>query len=140
MPGSEVSASQPHGVVEVGQAPVDMHPVVIQAIDGKAQSGATGIPRSASLIVVRDAYFLDAKPAYRLPPGEHTFDLTAVVTATAASHFLHSSRSTSDKEVGTLKLTIEDGKRYYVAARVDNARPDEWEAVVYRVEAAKERK
>lgn len=136
MPGSEVSASQPHGVIEVGRAPVDMHPVVIQAIDGKAQSGATGIPRSASLIVVRDSYFLDAKPAFWLPPGEHSFDLTAVVTATAASHFLR-SRSTSDKEVGKLKLTVENGKRYFVAARVDNSRPDEWEAVVYRVEDLK---
>lgn len=136
MPGSEPSASQPHGVIEVGQAPVDMYPVVVQAIDGKLQSGASGIPRSASLIVVRDSYFLDAKPIFRLPPGEHTFDLTAVVRASAASHFLR-SRSTANKDVGKLKLTLDDGKRYFVAARVDNSRPDEWEAVVYRVEDVK---
>jgi hypothetical protein len=136
MPGDEVSSSQPHGVIEVGQAPVELFPVVVQAIDGKPQSGATGIPRSASLIVVRDSYFLDAKPTFRLAPGEHTLDLTAVVKASAAAHFLH-SRSTSNKEVGKLKVTVENGKHYFIAARVDNARPDEWEAVVYRTEDLK---
>lgn len=136
MPGSEPSASQPHGVVEVGQATVNLHPVVVQAIDGKAQAGATGVPRVASLIVVRDSYFLDAKPIYRLPPGEHTLDLTAVVRASAASLFLH-GRSASAKDVGKLRLAVEDGKRYFIAARVDNGRPDDWEAVVYRVEDLK---
>lgn len=130
--------NQAHGAVNIATSvpPTGMHRVVLQDVDGKKPSGAgaSNVPPHISLMVV-DTFFLlrDARSDFDLPPGEHTLGLTAVINKHEAQMFAPNSGH-ADKGAGTLKLTVQEGKRYYIAAKVNDIQPDKWEAVVYKVE------
>jgi hypothetical protein len=79
-----------------------------------------------------------AQSEFNLPPGEHTLSFTVVVNRRDTTTWLHPTLRYSPKGSGVLKLTVEAGKRYCVTARVDGARPEEWDAVVYKVEDIKD--
>lgn len=130
----------PYGEVEAATAvaPIDMHRVVLQNLDGRNVPSTGRVPATASLMIVDPGFELtNVQSEFVLSPGEHTLNFTAVVNRRDTTTWLHPTLRFSLKGAGVLKLTIEAGKRYYVAARVDGARPEEWEAVVYKVEDIK---
>jgi hypothetical protein len=129
----------PHGTINVAtlSPPIDMHRVVLQAIDGKAASsgGSVRVPPNASLMIVKSGFQLtDVRSQFMLPPGEHELEFTAVVDERDAQMFLSSSSPYSDKGTGKLRIVVQEGQRYYIAAKVNPGKPDEWEPVVYKTE------
>lgn len=129
----------PHGIVSAAtlSPPIGMHRVVLQSVDGKAVSSGSSlrVPPHASLMIVKSGFQLtDARSQFVLTPGEHELDFTAVVDEKDAQMFLHTTSPYSEKGAGKLHLTVQEGKRYYIAAKVNEGKPDEWEPVVYKVE------
>ena len=61
-------------------------------------------------------------------------DFTAIVDQRDANNMLPPIGPYSKKGAGVLKLNVEAGKRYYVAAKVNTGRPDDWQPGVYKVE------
>ena len=127
----------PYGVVEASTqvTPIDVHRVVLQNIDGRNIAGTPQVPPTTSLMIVDPGFMLtNVQSDFPLPPGEHTLTFSAVVDRRDTTTWLHPSTRDSPKNAGVLKLTMEAGKRYVVAAKVNPGRPEEWDAVVYRVE------
>jgi hypothetical protein len=138
--GCATTPSGPYGVIEAATqvAPVDMHRVVLQNIDGRNLAGTPQVPPTSSLMVVDPGFVITtAQSEFTLPPGEHTLSFSAVVDRRDTTTWIRPATRYSPKDAGVLKLTVEGGKRYLVAARVDPGRPEEWEAVVFRVEDIK---
>jgi hypothetical protein len=130
----------PYGEVEAATSvpPIDMHRVVLQSIDGRNLASTARVAPTASLMIVDPGFVVNtAQSEFYLTPGEHTLNFTAVVNRRDTTTWLHPTLRFSPKGAGVLKLTVEAGKRYSVAARVDGAQPEEWEAVVYKVEDTK---
>lgn len=132
-----VSASDPHGIVAVGNAqfPRDIHPVVLQEIDGRQVPG-TGfdeVPVDASAVIVDGSFRLSAQNAFYLSPGPHQLRLTAIIREDLALT-LPPTQRLSDRSAGLLTLNVAEGRRYLIGARLDSARPEHWEPVVYAVE------
>jgi hypothetical protein len=131
----------PYGQIEAATfvPPLDMHRVVLQNLDGRNLASTARVAPTASLMIVDPGFVLNtAQSEFYLAPGEHTLSFTAVVNRRDTTTWLHPTLRYSPKDAGVLKLTVEAGKRYSVAARVDGARPEEWEAVVYKVEDIKD--
>jgi hypothetical protein len=130
----------PYGIVEAATAvpPIDMHRVVLQNIDGRNIPTVGPVAPTASLMIVEPGFVLtNVQSDFTLAAGEHTLSFTAVVDRRDTTTWLHPSTRYSPKGAGVLKLTVEPGKRYRVAARVNPGRPEEWEAVVYQIEDIK---
>ena len=130
----------PYGIVEAATdvAPIDMHRVVLQNIDGRNIPTVGPVAPTASLMIVEPGFVLtNVQSDFTLAAGEHTLSFTAVVDRRDTTTWLHATTRTSPKGAGVLKLTVEPGKRYHVAARVNPGRPEEWEAVVYQIEDIK---
>lgn len=69
----------------------------------------------------------------RLPPGDHEIRLVADLTQATGTL----TREINDRSSGanaTIKLYVEEGRRYYLGARIEDGRRSDWEAVVWRVE------
>ena len=134
------ATSRPHGpygelVPATVAPPVSLHRVVVQSVDGRGQVQTGPVPPTASLMFVRPGFSLaTARSSFYLPPGDHTIDFTAIVDLRDASNMLPPVGPYSNKGAGILKLNVEPGKRYYVAAKVNSGRPDDWQPVVYKVE------
>lgn len=131
----------PYGVVEASTqvTPIDLHRVVLQNIDGRNIAGTPQVPPTASLMIVEPGFVLTGVQSdFPLSPGEHTLKFSAVVDRRDTTTWLHPSVRYSPKDAGVLKLMVEAGKRYVVGAKVNPGRPEEWEAVVYRVENLKD--
>ena len=130
----------PYGEVDAATfvPPIDMHRVVLQNIDGNNLASNARISPTDSLMIVDPGYQLNnVQSRFTLTPGEHTLSFTAVVNRRDTTTWMRPTFRTSANGAGVLKLTVEAGKRYSVAARVNGARPDEWQAVVYKVEDIK---
>lgn len=129
----------PHGIVSAAtmSPPLGMHRVVLQEIDGKGVSSSSSfkVPPHASLMVVKSGFQLtDARSQFELAPGEHELEFTAVVDERDAQMFLSTTSPYSEKTSGKLRITVQEGKRYYIAGKVNEGKPTEWEPVVYKVE------
>lgn len=129
----------PHGIVSAAtmSPPLGMHRVVLQEVDGKAVSSSSSlrIPPHASLMVVKPGFQLtDARSQFNLPPGEHQLEFTAVVDERDAQMFLSTTSPYAEKSSGKLKIKVQEGKRYYIAGKVNEGKPTEWEPVVYKIE------
>jgi hypothetical protein len=132
-------AVRPYGVVTVATLvpPTDLYRVVLQRIDGAPApgSGANRVPPNVSLMRVdRNFDVSDARSDFPLPPGEHRLSLTAIVDRKLSPVYSSPPSRLADKEAGELTLKVEEGKRYFVAAKVNEIQPERWEAVVYKVE------
>jgi hypothetical protein len=130
----------PYGIVEAATAvpPIDMQRVVLQNIDGRNIPNVGPVSSTASLMIVDPGFVLtNVQSDFTLPAGEHTLSFTAVVDRRDTTTWLHATTRTSPKDAGVLKLTVEPGKLYRIAAHVNPGRPEEWEAVVYQVEDIK---
>jgi hypothetical protein len=134
------NAERPFGTVTVATlvSPTDLYRVVLQQIDGAPPSGAgsSQIPPYVSLIRVdRDFQIHDARSDFSLPPGEHLLSLTAVVDRQLSPVFSAPPSRAADATAGELRLVVEEGKHYFIAAKVDELEPERWVPVVYKVEA-----
>ena len=76
----------------------------------------------------------DAHRDFNVPPADHTISLTAIVDRKDARFLVAPPSRLADKSAGELKLTVQEGKRYFIAAKVNEIQPDRWEAVVCKVE------
>jgi hypothetical protein len=131
-----VSASDPHGIVEVGHSQVakDIHPVILQEIDGRRVPG-TGfddVPQTASAVIVDGDFRLPLQEAFYLSPGPHVLRLTAVIRDDLALT-LPPTKRFSDRGAGLLELNVAEGRRYLIGAKLDSARTEHWQPVVYAV-------
>ena len=68
----------------------------------------------------------------RLPPGDH--EIRIVADLTQATGTLSTEINNRRSSTGTIKLYVEEGRRYYLGARLTSSRRGEWEAVVWKVE------
>jgi hypothetical protein len=132
-------AERPYGAVTVATTvpPADMYRVVLQQIDGRVPpgAGAREVPPYVSLMRVgQNFYLIDARSDFTLPPGEHRLNLTAIVDRKLSPVFSSPPSRLADKAAGELTLRVEEGKRYFVAAKVNEIQPERWEAVVYKIE------
>jgi hypothetical protein len=132
-------AERPYGAVTVATLvpPTDMYRVVLQRIDGAPApgGGARRVPPNVSLMRVNQNFDVsDARSDFTLPPGEHRLSLTAIVDRKLSPVFSSPPSRLADNAAGELTLKVEEGKRYFVAAKVNEIQPERWEAVVYKVE------
>jgi hypothetical protein len=131
----------PYGEVDPATdvAPVGMHRVVLQAIDGKNVPSTGDVPATSSLMIVGPGFVLNhVQSRFWLSPGEHTLNFTAVVNRLDTTTWIHPNVNFSPQDAGVLKLNVEAGKRYDVAARVNPGQPEKWDAVVYKAEDIKD--
>jgi hypothetical protein len=136
MQGPTVSASEPHGIISVtGSVRAErIHPVILNRLDGRYMSlGFSRIPPDASLIVVEENYHFTEPGAFFVAPGRHHLVLTAVFRRGDEIKLSPQNPRRGDK-LGSMELDVEEGKRYYIGARIVGSRYDQWEPVVYRVE------
>jgi hypothetical protein len=129
----------PHGTVSVATVapPAGLYRLVLQEVDGKlaVYGGARRVSLHVSLMVVDPGFDIsDARSDFDLPPGEHTLSFTAIVDRPDARLFVNTPSRQAGKAAGELKLTVEAGKRYLVAAKVIDIEPDQWQPVVYKVD------
>jgi hypothetical protein len=127
----------PYGEVdpEIDTAPIGLHRVVVQVIDGKNVPATGNVPVTSSVFVVGPGFVVKgAQFQYWLTPGEHTLKFAAVVNSRDTTTWLRPQVNFSPPDAGVLKLNVEAGKRYWIAAQVNPARPEIWQAVVYKTD------
>jgi hypothetical protein len=137
MQRSTVGASEPHGIISVtGSVVTDgIHPVILNRLDGRYMSlGSSRIPPDASLVIVDRGYQFTEPNSFWVAPGVHELVLTAVFRRGNEIKLPPQNPRRGDM-LGKLTLEVEQGKRYYIGARIVGSRYDQWTPVVYRVES-----
>jgi hypothetical protein len=131
----------PYGEVDPATdiAPPDLHRVVLQTIDGKNVPSTGDVQATSSLIIVGPGFVLNhVQSRFWLSAGEHSLNFTAVVNRLDTTTWLHPNVNFSPTDAGVLKLNVEAGKRYSIAARVNPSQPEKWQAVIYKTEDIKD--
>lgn len=131
-----VGANQAHGIISVtGSVRSEgIHPVILNRLDGRFMAlGFSRIPPDVSLIVVERGYQFTEPNAFWVAPGRHQLVLTAVFRRGDEIKLPPQNPRRGDM-LGSMALEVEQGKRYYIGARIVGSRYDQWEPVVYRVE------
>jgi hypothetical protein len=112
--------------------PAGIYPTYIATIDGRninttdAMSATrTGLGTGSGLGTNRHTI--------RLPPGDHEIRLVADLTQATGTLTREITRRDSGAGA-TVKIYVEEGRRYYLGARLTDARRGDWEAVVWKVE------
>ncbi|MCG6871438.1 MAG: hypothetical protein LJE84_04030 [Gammaproteobacteria bacterium] len=107
-----VSPAEAHGVVAIGQRiAANIFPAVITRIDGVSVVGAADTGRTA----------------WWLAPGEHTLKLVPLFDDRAGT--IRGARNHRN-ETSDMKLTVQEGKRYLVGAKITGATFNDWEPVL----------
>jgi hypothetical protein len=111
--------------------PGGIYPAYIATIDGK------NINTMDAVSPTRTGLGTGAGPGtnrhtIRLPPGDHEIRLVADLTQATGTLGREINRRSG--EGATIKLYVEEGRRYYLGARLRDSRRGDWEAVVWRVE------
>lgn len=135
--GPTVGAGEPHGIISVTGSVVTegIHPVILNRLDGNYMSrGSSRIPPDASLVIVDQGYQFTEPGSFWVAPGVHELVLTAVFRRGNEIKLPPQNPRRGDM-LGRLTLEVEEGKRYYIGARIVGSRYDQWMPVVYRVES-----
>ena len=104
------SNSEPHGILDFRNPPRPQYsPARLVEVDGQNIS--------------------QARPTYRLKPGEHS-----IVIVAAISNATGMSGSARNQGQGKVNITIVQGKRYKIAAQATGARADQWKPVIWAEE------
>lgn len=119
------SPDRPYGVVTTftSNVPAKIYPAFIAVIDGNSVQSTSAVGGLAA-----------RKHTFQLPPGDHKIRVVADLrdaTGTLASGTTFTPRG---EQPGALELFVEEGRRYYIGARLTGSRRDEWEPVVWHVE------
>ena len=113
------SPSQPHGVVIMhkGVGGGTIHPVSIAQIDGVNMT--------------------PDRQSFTLPPGPHTLRVIGLINqAHLRSPNMEIPSYTRDQPRSyELKLDVEEGQRYVIAAKFNGPTANDWEPIVLRSEA-----
>jgi hypothetical protein len=112
--------------------PGGIYPAYIATVDGKNVNTIQTISPTRTGLGT-GAGVATSRYSVRLPPGDHEIRLVADLTQATGTL----TREINDRSSGanaTIKLYVEEGRRYYLGARIEDSRRSDWEAVVWRVE------
>lgn len=114
-----------YGVVTTftSDIPAKIYPAFIAVIDGRnvQSTAAFGDPALR-------------KHSFRLTPGDHTLRLVADLSQATATFGTGVDYTPRGEQPGVIKVFVEEGRRYYLGARLTGVRRDEWEPVVWSVQ------
>lgn len=123
-------------VLDISEPARKVYPVILQAIDGKRPqgAGAENVPMIASVVIRENV----SPNRYDFPvtPGQHYVHLTAVLRPIDEIGYLGARRRSADNGLA-IGLTLEEGKRYTLGARIDGNRIEDWRPVLVAVEVIK---
>ena len=110
--------------------PGGIYPAYIATIDGRNINSSDAIRPTRTGLGTGTGLGTN-RHTIRLAPGDHEIRLVADLTqATGTLSREINTRQSS----GTVKIYVEEGRRYYLGARLTGNRRGEWEAVVWKVE------
>ncbi len=120
-----MSPDRHYGVVTTftSDIPAKIYPAYIAVIDGK------NVQTTAAL-----GGLAGRKHTFRLSPGDHTIRIVADLsqaTGTLATGVDYTPRG---EQPGEIKVFVEEGRRYYLGARLTGTRRDDWQPVVWSVQ------
>jgi hypothetical protein len=128
-----LSSDESYGVVTTFTAdvPEKIYPAYISVIDGRSVQ-TTG---SVGGIAGQDprTFLKTRKHTFRLPPGEHTLRIVADLSDATGVLRMTEGYTPRGEQPGEIKLFVEEGRQYYVGARLTGTRKNEWEPVVWAV-------
>ena len=100
--------------MSIARPAANIFPVTLYAIDGKQ-------------IVNRNS-------AVWLTPGEHTISVNAIIDiSNRRSSLLRRYKTNKQVENNQIKITVEDGKIYYVGFDANDSDPNKWRPVIWKV-------
>ena len=111
--------------------PGGIYPAYIATINGKNINSSDALAVSRTGLGTGNPSGVN-RHTIQLPPGDHEIRLVADLTQ--ATGTLSREIRSGSKGTGTIKIFVEEGRRYYLGARLTNNRRGDWEAVVWRVE------
>ena len=111
--------------------PGGIYPAYIATIDGRNINSSDALAVSRTGLGTGNPSGVN-RHTIQLPPGDHEIRLVADLTQ--ATGTLSREIRSGSKGTGTIKIFVEEGRRYYLGARLTNNRRGDWEAVVWRVE------
>jgi hypothetical protein len=113
-----VTQKDPHGVVrvDVEKRAQHIHPVKVVEING-------------------DLISTDEKVALWLKPGKHTLTVRGMIDRDQTFGISRSVGQGNEKN--SVEVNVEEGKVYYVGAKVNPREGGRWEPVVWKVEDAR---
>jgi len=119
------SSDRQYGLVTTftSNVPAKIYPAYIAVIDGNSVQTTSAVGGLSA-----------RKHTFRLPPGDHKLRIVADLrdaTGTLASGTTFTPRG---EQPGSLELFVEEGRRYYIGARLTGNRKDEWEPVIWHTE------
>lgn len=71
---------------------------------------------------------------FRLEPGRHTIRVVADFTNPVRDEPVRALYTPRSEQPGEIEVYVEEGRKYYLGAKLVGQRSDEWEPVVWRVE------
>jgi hypothetical protein len=127
-----LSGEERYGTVTTftSDIPGGIYPAYIATIDGRNINSSDAIRPTRTGLGTGTGLGTN-RHTIRLAPGDHEIRLVADLTqATGTLSREINTRQSS----GTVKIYVEEGRRYYLGARLTGNRRGEWEAVVWKVE------
>lgn len=110
-----VSPSKPHGILEFKTPDTTYNP--------------------ARMVMINDQNIVGSdvrRTSFWVKPGEYTIELAM---ASGSLQSVGAGRASARDQVNNkLQITVEEGKRYLIAARVTGGQIANWEGVVWKVE------
>lgn len=104
------SDSEPHGLLDFRSPPrPQFTPARLVEIDGQNIG--------------------QVRPTYRLSPGEHEIVIVAAINTSTGI-----AGTNRNQGQGRVTITVEQGKRYKIAAQATGARADQWKPVIWAEE------
>jgi len=122
---SMLSPDRHYGVVTTftSDIPAKVYPAFIAVIDGRNMQSTAAFGDPAL-----------RKHTFRLAPGDHTLRLVADLSQATATFGTGVDYTPRGEQPGVIKIFVEEGRRYYLGARLTGLRRDEWEPVVWSVQ------
>ncbi len=119
-----LSSDEPYGVVTTftSDIPDKVYPAYIAVIDGRNVQSTSAVGGLAG-----------RKHTFRLPAGDHTIRVVADLTQATGTLNTGAVYTPRGEQPGEMKLFVEEGRRYYIGARLTGSRRDEWEPVIWAV-------
>jgi hypothetical protein len=133
MEAKMLSSDESYGVVTTftSNIPEKVYPAYIAVIDGKSVQTTGSVGGVGGLDP--KTYLRTRKHTFRLPPGEHTIRIVADLSDATGTLQSTGGYTPRGEQPGTIKLFVEEGRQYYIGARLTGPRKNEWEPVVWAV-------